>query len=137
MVGCSGLKRVEFWVRPAAAADEKLGDDDPAWKTAVWKPCELMPSPDDWHSILPAGTSAKEVWGFDRDSGKPKDVAVALQHGAMDRPDQWPDARTLRAPRPHRRLERFRSARTAALSEIRIERRGGKSFCRDRVSASS
>ncbi len=73
MVGCSGLKRVEFWLRPASSADGKLGDNDPAWKTAVWKPCDLMPPPDDWHSIFPHGTSTKDVWGFDRESGKPRD----------------------------------------------------------------
>ena len=73
MVGCSGLKRVEFWLRPASSVDGKLGDNDPAWKTAVWKSCDLMPPPDDWHSIFPAGTSTKDVWGFDRESGKPRD----------------------------------------------------------------
>jgi DMSO/TMAO reductase YedYZ molybdopterin-dependent catalytic subunit len=73
MVGPSGLRRVEFWVRPATGAGEKLADDDPAWKTAVWSPCELMPPPDDWDAILPAGTLPKDVWGFDRKSGKPKD----------------------------------------------------------------
>jgi DMSO/TMAO reductase YedYZ molybdopterin-dependent catalytic subunit len=72
MVGCSGLKNVEFWLRPATAAEGKLGDDDPAWKTAVWKQCDLMPPPDDWQTILPPGTSAKDVWGFDRETGKPK-----------------------------------------------------------------
>ena len=73
MAGWSGLKRVEFWLRPATGADEKLRGDDPAWKTAVWKPCALMPPPDDWKAILPPGTTLKNVWGFDADRGKPKD----------------------------------------------------------------
>jgi DMSO/TMAO reductase YedYZ molybdopterin-dependent catalytic subunit len=73
MVGPSGLRRVEFWMRSATGSDGKLADDDPAWKTAVWKPCELMPAPDDWDAILPAGTQPKDVWGFDRNVGKPKD----------------------------------------------------------------
>jgi DMSO/TMAO reductase YedYZ molybdopterin-dependent catalytic subunit len=73
MVGRSGLRKVEFWVRPATGPDEKLADDDPAWKTAVWSPCDLMPPPNDWDAILPAGTSPKEVWGFDRNTGKPRD----------------------------------------------------------------
>jgi DMSO/TMAO reductase YedYZ molybdopterin-dependent catalytic subunit len=73
MVGWSGLERVEFWLRPATGSDTKLADDDPAWKSAVWSPCDLMPPPDDWKGILPSGTSPKEVWGFDRKSGKPKD----------------------------------------------------------------
>jgi DMSO/TMAO reductase YedYZ molybdopterin-dependent catalytic subunit len=72
MVGPSGLRRVEFWVRPATGTDGKLADDDPAWTTAVWRPCELMPPPDDWDAILPAGTLPKEIWGFDRNIGKPK-----------------------------------------------------------------
>ncbi len=74
MAGWSGLKRVEYWLRPAPASgtDAKLGDDDPAWKTAVWRPCDLMSPPEDWGSILPVGTSPGEVWGFDPTTGKPK-----------------------------------------------------------------
>jgi DMSO/TMAO reductase YedYZ molybdopterin-dependent catalytic subunit len=71
MVGGSGLKRVEYWLRPGTGG--KLVEDDPAWQTAVWHPCQLMPPPDDWGAILPKGTSPKEVWGFDPDTGKPKD----------------------------------------------------------------
>jgi DMSO/TMAO reductase YedYZ molybdopterin-dependent catalytic subunit len=72
MVGWSGLKRVEFWLRPGTGADGNLADDDPAWKSAVWSHCELMPPPDDWKSILPVGTTVKEIWGFDASTGKPK-----------------------------------------------------------------
>ncbi len=35
MAGWSGLKRVEYWLRPATGGDEKLALDDPAWKTAT------------------------------------------------------------------------------------------------------
>ncbi len=73
MVGWSGLERVEYWVRRGDGAEEKLTEDDPAWKSAVWRPCELMPAPDDWAAILPGGTSPGEVWGFDSRTGKPKD----------------------------------------------------------------
>jgi DMSO/TMAO reductase YedYZ molybdopterin-dependent catalytic subunit len=72
MVGWSGLKRVEFWLRPSAGGDGKLSDDDPAWKTAQWRPCTLMPAPGDWDSLLPRGTSSKEVWGFDPATGAPR-----------------------------------------------------------------
>jgi DMSO/TMAO reductase YedYZ molybdopterin-dependent catalytic subunit len=72
MVGWSGLKRVEYWLRPGTGADGKLADDDPAWKRAVWRPCELMPPPDDWGAILPAGVAPKTVWGFDPKTGRPK-----------------------------------------------------------------
>ena len=50
-----------------------LADDDPAWKAATWRPCELTPPPDDWETVLPAGTSPREIWGFDPKTGKPKD----------------------------------------------------------------
>jgi DMSO/TMAO reductase YedYZ molybdopterin-dependent catalytic subunit len=70
MVGPSGLERVESWVRPAA--DGPLNDDDPAWASAPWKPCELMSPPDAWDALLPGGVSTKEIWGFDPRTGKPK-----------------------------------------------------------------
>ncbi len=57
----------------SATTDGKLADDDPAWKTAAWRPCELMPQPDDWDGIQPTGTLPKDVWGFDRNTGKHKD----------------------------------------------------------------
>ena len=72
MAGWSGLKRVEYWLRPATGGDLKLAEDDPAWKTAVWRQCTLMTPPEDWDSVLPSGTSAKDLWGFDRETGKPK-----------------------------------------------------------------
>lgn len=71
MSGWSGLRRVEYWLRPAAAGDGKLEDDDPAWKSAVWHPCSIMEPPDDWDSILPQGVRARDVWGFDPATGKP------------------------------------------------------------------
>ena len=73
MAGWSGLKRVEYWLRPDAGTQGKLADDDPAWKSARWQPCELSPPPDDWESVLPEGVSSKEIWGFDPATGKPKD----------------------------------------------------------------
>jgi DMSO/TMAO reductase YedYZ molybdopterin-dependent catalytic subunit len=73
MVGWSGLERVEYWLRPGTGAEGKLADDDPAWRTAAWRPCELMPPPDDWAAILPRGTSPGEIWGFDPRTGKLKD----------------------------------------------------------------
>ncbi len=35
MVGWSGLKRVEYWLRPDAGNHGRLADDDPAWRTAA------------------------------------------------------------------------------------------------------
>src|SRR5262249_5911695 len=34
VVGWPGLERVEYWLRSAAAGDEELQDDDPAWANA-------------------------------------------------------------------------------------------------------
>jgi DMSO/TMAO reductase YedYZ molybdopterin-dependent catalytic subunit len=72
MVGWSGLRRVEYWLRPDAGKHGILAEDDPAWKTAKWLPCRLVPPPDDWSARLPRGVRPQEVWGFDRRTGKPK-----------------------------------------------------------------
>ena len=72
MVGWSGLKRVEYWLRPDTGTHGKLADDDPAWKTATWKPGNIDPPPEDWSGQLPDGVVPKEVWGFDPNTGKPK-----------------------------------------------------------------
>lgn len=71
MVGWSGLKHVEYWLRPDGGTHGKIRDDDPAWKTAKWEPCELDPAPADWNSHLPEGVQAKDIWGFDA-TGHPK-----------------------------------------------------------------
>ncbi len=72
VAGCSGLRRVESWLREASGTDPDLPDNDPAWKTAVWRPCELMAPPDDWTTILLEGTSPKQIWGFEPATGRPK-----------------------------------------------------------------
>jgi DMSO/TMAO reductase YedYZ molybdopterin-dependent catalytic subunit len=73
MSGWSGLKRVEYWLRPDAGTHGKLGEDDPAWKKAEWKPCVIEPPPADWGGSLPEGVFPKDVWGFDQKTAKPKD----------------------------------------------------------------
>jgi DMSO/TMAO reductase YedYZ molybdopterin-dependent catalytic subunit len=73
MVGWSGLKRVEYWLRAEAGTHGKLDDDDPAWKTALWKPCTIEPPPAEWGGQLPEGVMPKDVWGLDPQTGKPKD----------------------------------------------------------------
>jgi DMSO/TMAO reductase YedYZ molybdopterin-dependent catalytic subunit len=72
MVGWSGLKRVEYWIRSDAGTHGKLDDNDPAWKSAEWQACILDPEPEDWTGQLPAGVSPKDVWGFDPATGRPK-----------------------------------------------------------------
>jgi DMSO/TMAO reductase YedYZ molybdopterin-dependent catalytic subunit len=73
MTGWSGLKRVEYWLRPDTGTHGNLAPDDPAWKTARWHACTLLPPPDNWGGNLPAGVMPKEVWGFDSTTGKPKE----------------------------------------------------------------
>jgi hypothetical protein len=72
MVGWSGLKRVEYWLRPDTGTHGKLADDDPAWKSGKWEPCVIEPPPEDWGGRLPDGLLPKDFWGFDPSTGKPK-----------------------------------------------------------------
>jgi hypothetical protein len=71
--GWSGLKGVEYWLRPDTGLHGTLADDDLAWERATWRPCELDPPPDDWAAALPRGIRPADVWGFDGAIGKPKD----------------------------------------------------------------
>jgi DMSO/TMAO reductase YedYZ molybdopterin-dependent catalytic subunit len=72
VVGWPGLERVEYWLRPDGGTHGRLADDDPAWQTAVWRPCRIDPPPADWSAELPAGVRPSEVWGFTR-AGRPKE----------------------------------------------------------------
>jgi DMSO/TMAO reductase YedYZ molybdopterin-dependent catalytic subunit len=73
MVGWSGLKRVEYWLRPDAGNHAQLADDDPAWRTARWLPCALDPAPTNWGGQLPENVLPRDVWGFDPKTGRPKE----------------------------------------------------------------
>jgi DMSO/TMAO reductase YedYZ molybdopterin-dependent catalytic subunit len=73
VVGWSGLKRIEYWLRPDTGTHGKLAEDDPAWQDAKWQPCEIAPAPSDWGGALPKGVMPKDVWGFDQEKGKPKE----------------------------------------------------------------
>jgi DMSO/TMAO reductase YedYZ molybdopterin-dependent catalytic subunit len=73
MVGWSGLRRVEYWLRPDAGRHGQIDEDDPAWKQAQWKWCAIDPPPADWTGHLPEGMRPRQVWGFDPRSGQPKD----------------------------------------------------------------
>jgi hypothetical protein len=73
MVGWSGLRRVEYWLRPDAGRHGQIAADDPAWKTAAWQPCRIDPPPRDWGGRLPGGVMPKGVWGFDARTGRPKE----------------------------------------------------------------
>jgi DMSO/TMAO reductase YedYZ molybdopterin-dependent catalytic subunit len=73
MVGWSGLKRVEYWLRPDAGKHGQLADDDPAWRNARWLPCTLDPPPTNWGGQLPDNVLPRDVWGFDPKTGRPKE----------------------------------------------------------------
>jgi hypothetical protein len=66
VVGMPGLKRVEYWLRPDTAKGDKPAND------SEWVPCVLEPPPEDWSAHLPKGITPKELWGFDPQTGKPK-----------------------------------------------------------------
>src|SRR5204862_238444 len=72
MVGWSGLRRVEYWVRPDAGGHGRLADDDPAWGAARWQPCRIEPPPRAWGGDLPDGVLPRDVWGFDPQTGRPR-----------------------------------------------------------------
>jgi len=67
--GLSGLRRVEYSLRRLDPGENSAGEIDDA--RANWIPCELEAPPADWSSILPAGTSSKDVLGFDPKTGQP------------------------------------------------------------------
>jgi DMSO/TMAO reductase YedYZ molybdopterin-dependent catalytic subunit len=73
MVGWSGLRRVECWLRPDAGTHGRLLDDDPAWRKARWQPARLSPLPEDWSRHLPTNVRPGDVWGFDRVTGRPRE----------------------------------------------------------------
>jgi DMSO/TMAO reductase YedYZ molybdopterin-dependent catalytic subunit len=68
--GWSGLKRVEYWLRPDTGLHGTLAEDDPAWNEAKWTACAIDPPLGDWAKELPEGVKAESVWGFDA-AGKP------------------------------------------------------------------
>ncbi len=80
--GLSGLKRVEYWLRPDTGMHGTLDDDDPAWQKAKWLPCRIEPAPDDWDGVFPEGVRPKDVWGFDATTGKPKEWPMRYSIGA-------------------------------------------------------
>ncbi|MFO0965023.1 MAG: molybdopterin-dependent oxidoreductase [Gemmataceae bacterium] len=99
MVGWSGLRRVEFWLRPADAKHGALADDDPAWAKAVWEPCRLEPAPRDWGGALPDGVMPRDVWGFDPKTGRPKDwpLRFSVAHWSATLRDLRPGVYEFRA----------------------------------------
>jgi DMSO/TMAO reductase YedYZ molybdopterin-dependent catalytic subunit len=81
MVGLSGLKRVEYWLRTDVDRNVPLRDDDPAWAAAKWLPCTLEPAPKNWAGSLPNGVLPNNVWGFDARTGQPREWPLRYSWG--------------------------------------------------------
>jgi len=70
MVGPSGVKSVEYWVREVKPDSKPLNDDSEELLKGPWLPCSLV-DPPHWESILPEGVKPNQVLGFDPSTGKP------------------------------------------------------------------
>jgi DMSO/TMAO reductase YedYZ molybdopterin-dependent catalytic subunit len=80
MVGLSGLRRVEYWLRTEADKGP-LREDDPAWAAARWLPCVIEPAPKNWGGTLPNGVLPGGVWGFDPKTGQPREWPMRYSWG--------------------------------------------------------
>ncbi len=69
--GISGVKAVEYWLRPIPSPNQpKLADDAPELLRGPWLPCQLENQPE-WASVFPKGIKPQNVLAFDPQSGKP------------------------------------------------------------------
>src|SRR5205085_1465906 len=81
MVGLSGLKRVEYWLRPDTGKHGQIADNDPAWRTARWQPCTIAPAPKEWGGALPDGVLPRDIWSFDAKTGRPREWPMRYSWG--------------------------------------------------------
>ncbi len=73
VVGGSGLKRVEYWLRKDQGTHGVLSREDPAWATAEWKEIPLLSAPPArWAAILPGGKFPGDVHFLDPLAGTPR-----------------------------------------------------------------
>jgi DMSO/TMAO reductase YedYZ molybdopterin-dependent catalytic subunit len=72
IVGASGLKRVEYWLRPEQGTHGELSGDDPAWAKAEWRLAALSTQPPQrLGEGLPTGEFPEGVHFLDANTGKP------------------------------------------------------------------
>jgi DMSO/TMAO reductase YedYZ molybdopterin-dependent catalytic subunit len=72
VVGASGLKRVEYWIRKDQGTHGAIEWNDPAWRTAEWKEAELVSIPPAALAAgLPDGKFPGGVFHLDSPDGKP------------------------------------------------------------------
>src|SRR5262249_50205809 len=73
IVGVSGLKRVEDWLRPDQGTHGVLDPADPAWATAGWKEIPLAGGPPAaWAEGLPGGQFPDGVRHIDPSTRRPR-----------------------------------------------------------------
>jgi hypothetical protein len=73
VVGASGLKRVEYWIRRDQGTHGELAADDPAWLSAEWKEATLPSAPaPNWAEGLPDGRFPDDVLLLDSKTGRPQ-----------------------------------------------------------------
>jgi DMSO/TMAO reductase YedYZ molybdopterin-dependent catalytic subunit len=72
VVGASGLRRVEYWLRPDGGTHGFLDPDDSAWAKAEWKVASLPDGPPQgWALALPGSKPPEGVQHLDA-TGKPQ-----------------------------------------------------------------
>jgi DMSO/TMAO reductase YedYZ molybdopterin-dependent catalytic subunit len=74
MVGLSGLRRVEYALR-------EVGPNPLNECEARWQPCAIAPPPRDWGGTLPQGVLPAGVWGFDPQTGQPREWPMKYSWG--------------------------------------------------------
>jgi hypothetical protein len=73
IVGLSGLKRIEYWLRPDQGTHGVLDPDDPAWASAEWKEIPVPSGPPaGWGEGLPGGKFPGGVRHLDPATGRPQ-----------------------------------------------------------------
>ena len=73
VVGISGLKRVEYWLRKDPGTHGALAWDDPAWASAEWKEASLLSeAPPNWGEGLPGGKFPNDVHFVDSLAQRPR-----------------------------------------------------------------
>jgi DMSO/TMAO reductase YedYZ molybdopterin-dependent catalytic subunit len=69
--GLSGLKCVEYWLRPLDGKVGEVTEGDPVWEKGPWVAAQIAGPPEIWSAVLPPDVSPRDVLGFDPKTGRP------------------------------------------------------------------